>query len=187
MLSQLHAYHPGITCDFQIPPTPQIANTWDPGYVPPGATLDVLCPVSCGTCGPGPFGLLVWTLLGYGFAIIPVTYMFSLAFKKHTTAQMVTLLANIVFGLFLVLTSFVLAANKSTKALNDALQPLFRISPSFNLGWSVFQMMTAAGGGMSTRPDDAPPLGPVSPPPTIRRLSPIFRRADQIFASLFAC
>ena len=150
-----------ITCDFQIPATPQIdPNGYSDGYVPPGATLDVLCPSSCGTCGPGPFGLLVWTLLGYGFAIIPVTYMFSLAFKKHTTAQMVTLLANIVFGLLLVLTSFALAGSKSTKGINDALQPLFRISPGFNLGWSVFQMMSAAGGGMSSRPADAPPLGP---------------------------
>jgi hypothetical protein len=42
---------------------------------------------------------------------------------------MVALLANIIFGLFLVLVSFALASSEGTKDLNDTLQPLFRLSP----------------------------------------------------------
>jgi hypothetical protein len=44
----------------------------------------MICPVACGTCGPNPFPVLVTVLAGYGVAVIPVTYLFSLLFKKHS-------------------------------------------------------------------------------------------------------
>ena len=142
-----------ITCSYEIPPSGPGIDHWDYQYVPKGVVLDLLCPESCGTCGPAPFGVVVLTLLGYGMAISPVTYLFSLLFSKHTTAQMITLLANVLFGLFLVLTSLGLSSSQNTKDLNDKLLPFFRISPSFNLGWSVLQI----AGGLGGSSGDGPP------------------------------
>lgn len=141
-----------ITCSYEIPPSGPEVSQWDYRYVPKGVVLDLLCPESCGTCGPAPFKVVVLTLLSYGFAISPVTYLFSLLFSKHTTAQMVTLLANILFGLFLVLTSLGLSSSSDTKDLNDQLLPFFRISPSFNLGWSVLQIAGGLGGSSPALP-----------------------------------
>ena len=136
----IHNVSSPITCGSELPRSAGDVDQWSSDFVPAGVTLDLICPVSCGTCGPNPFGVVVLTLLGYGFAIIPVTYLFSLLFQKHTTAQMVTLLVNIVLGLFLVLTSVALSSSPDTKHINDTLLPFFRMSPSFNLGWSVLQI-----------------------------------------------
>ena len=102
---------------------------------PAGSPVSNICPVTCKACGTSPFIVTILLFAGYGFAIIPATYIVSFMFSKHTTAQMIALLANIMFGLMLVLTSYILRLiNEDTRLWNSRLTPFFRMSPGFNLG-----------------------------------------------------
>eukprot|EP01043_Picozoa_sp_COSAG02_P063475 COSAG02_NODE_9012_length_2361_cov_1.480548_2_plen_372_part_00 len=100
---------------------------------------------------------------GFCCSIIPATYLVSFVFKKHTTAQMVALLANILFGLLMVLTSYILKLiNDDTRLWNDRLTPLFRLSPGFNLGNGMFNLSARLLNEVSymAQHPDKPPLGP---------------------------
>eukprot|EP01047_Picozoa_sp_COSAG01_P024230 COSAG01_NODE_1491_length_10131_cov_5.872508_10_plen_457_part_00 len=69
---------------------------------------------------------------------------------------MVTLIANILFGLLLVLVSFLLSSLRSTRNLSKTLIPLFRLSPGYNIGNVLFYIL----GFVPMRPDCSPPLSP---------------------------
>eukprot|EP01050_Picozoa_sp_SAG11_P010529 SAG11_NODE_1058_length_6003_cov_1.474424_4_plen_492_part_00 len=106
------AASPNIGCDMDL-------RTINPGEeggtllhgnmgAPEGSLVKKLCPVPCQACGPGPFWAVLTLFVGYGMAIVSVTYLFSFIFKSHTQAQLFMLLLNIVLGLILVLTSYIL-------------------------------------------------------------------------------
>ena len=108
--------------------------------VVPGTTLEALCPNLCGTCGSHPHQVLLIVLAGYNFtntgklprytppicslqsanssAFWQVTYLFSLLFRKHTRAQMITLIVNIPFVLLLLYVS-VLLSSRGYQDLSD--------------------------------------------------------------------
>ena len=128
-----------------------------------GTYVSLVCPVTCDACGAGPFVVVLVLFLAYGMAVIPATYLISFLFKKQTTAQLISLLANIIFGLMLVLTSYILKMiNEDTQKWNDRLTPLFRMSPGYNLGNGIFNIANRIlnEGTYAISHPDAPPLGP---------------------------
>ena len=73
-------------------------------------------------------------MLTPGLAATSCTYALSFAFASHTKAQIVTVLANVFLGLFLMIAQFMMAQFEGTQAVNAALMPLYRLSPGFCLG-----------------------------------------------------
>jgi ABC-type multidrug transport system ATPase subunit len=134
---------------------------------PEGTTMDKVCPKTCGTCGAGPTRAVLLLFLGYGMAIIPATYMFSFLFKQHTSGQLFTLLANILTGLVMELTHYILhtigtmAKVDSIKKWDDRLLPFFRFSPAFCLGDGIFNVATKPiNDFMATQEDPPRVVGP---------------------------
>lgn len=104
------------------------------------------CPVTCKRCGMQPFWVVLLLFTGYGMSIIAATYLFSFAFSRHTVAQLFTLLVNVILGLILVLTSYILnligIIDADVKEWSDRLIPFFRLSPGFCLGNGIFNIAT---------------------------------------------
>lgn len=148
--------NPPYTCSTDL-------HTVGDGTAPQGSYVSLLCPVTCDACGAGPFGVVIVLFLSYGMAVIPATYLVSFLFKNHTTAQMFALLANIILGLMLVLTSYILKIiNEDTQKWNNRLTPLFRMSPGFNLGNGIFNIANRLlnEGLFQMANPNSPPLGP---------------------------
>ena len=82
----------------------------------------------------GAFGAVAVALLSYGLAVIPLTYVMAHAFSKHTTAMNLTLMFGLVFGLVLMITSFVLGQLEDTAEANESLVFIYRIFPGYCLG-----------------------------------------------------
>lgn len=80
------------------------------------------------------------TFVFYGVAIVPFSYLLSFLFSKHTTAQVVCLVANFVTGLLLVDLSSILSVIDKTKHANEILMWIFRLFPGFCLGHSLLQI-----------------------------------------------
>ena len=108
------------------------------------------------TTGQGLTATALLFLL-YGPAVAGQTYCFSFVFKSHSTAQNVVLLLNFVFGLGLMVTSFVLDALENTREINQTLKHFFRLLPGFCLGNGLTQLSFCQDSG-----DDGDVLCPVS-------------------------
>lgn len=79
---------------------------------------------------------------GYGLAITPFSYLLSFLFSKHTTAQVICLVANFMTGLLLVMVSYILSAIDNTRDTNATLMWVFRFFPGFSLGHGILQVCT---------------------------------------------
>jgi hypothetical protein len=136
-----------VTCDKDLnsinPSTgdPSDLMSWV-GHAPEGSLVSKLCPVECDACGAEPFWAIIVLFTGYGMSVISATYLFSFVFKSHSTAQLFTLLVNIILGMILVITSYILhligLLQADVKEWNDRLIPFFRLSPGFSLGNGIF-------------------------------------------------
>jgi len=90
----------------------------------------------------GVFGAVFLLLYGYGLAVIPFAYLTSNFFKNHTTALIMTLFLNLLTGLVLMITSFVLDSldREYLNEVNADLKAFYRIFPGFCLGDSLIQL-----------------------------------------------
>jgi ATP-binding cassette subfamily A (ABC1) protein 3 len=89
---------------------------------------------------PDVLGAIVVVLLGFALSVMPFTYLTSHLFSKHTTAQNVSLLFNLMTGLVLMITSFVLDVLDGTKDANMYLKYIYRLFPGFCLGDSFLNL-----------------------------------------------
>ena len=136
-----------ITCDmdmYDVNPDSGDNEHIELGKAPVGSLVSKLCPTDCNACGSNPFWVIIALFTGYGMSVISATYLFSFVFKKHSTAQLFTLLVNIVLGMILVITSYIMHAigllDDDVKAWNENLVPFFRLSPGFSLGNGIFNI-----------------------------------------------
>lgn len=89
---------------------------------------------------PEVLGAIVVVLFGFALSVMPFTYLMSHLFSKHTTAQNVALLFNLMTGLVLMITSFVLDVLETTQDANVYLKYVWRLFPGFCLGDSFLNL-----------------------------------------------
>jgi ABC-type multidrug transport system ATPase subunit len=78
--------------------------------------------------------------LGYGLAICPFTYLMGNLFATHVKAQIYTILFNLMTGIIMMITSYILANFEKTHDLNETLMWVYRLCPCFCLGHGLFQL-----------------------------------------------
>ena len=76
----------------------------------------------------------VTILAGFGLAVLPVVYSFSSLFTSHTTAQIATLLLNLLFGFAGVIAHLVMERIPDAEDLDGRLLPVYRLFPQYVLG-----------------------------------------------------
>ena len=85
-------------------------------------------------------GASVCLFFFYGMSVIPASYIMSLFFEKHTTAQNVSMIVMFFFGFLLVLASQILAATESTRHVSNFLCKFWRVIPSYALGEGIIAL-----------------------------------------------
>ena len=73
----------------------------------------------------------------YGLSGVAMAYAISFAFKEHSTAQNVVMLANFIAGFLLVLCVSMLSQMDSTKKVSKVLRWIFRVVPSYCVGEGI--------------------------------------------------
>lgn len=79
-------------------------------------------------------------MLLYGASIAPFTYFTSFFFKSYPSAQVVTILLNIVLGSIAPILMLVMYLFDSTRAAGKVLAWILRLSPSFCFGFGFLQI-----------------------------------------------
>uniref|UniRef100_M4C4G7 ABC transporter domain-containing protein n=1 Tax=Hyaloperonospora arabidopsidis (strain Emoy2) TaxID=559515 RepID=M4C4G7_HYAAE len=74
-------------------------------------------------------------------AICPFTYCLSYLFKEHASSQTYTIMINFVIGVVLMVVSFILDVIESTQDANAVLVFFWRLSPLFNLGYGLLNLV----------------------------------------------
>ncbi|CAG9334834.1 unnamed protein product [Blepharisma stoltei] len=80
------------------------------------------------------YGALWVLMLLYGISIAPFTYFSSFFFKSYPTAQVVTILFNVVAGGIFPAVIMILYIFESTRPIGKVLRWIFRLSPAFCYG-----------------------------------------------------
>ncbi|KPA77100.1 putative ABC transporter [Leptomonas pyrrhocoris] len=73
----------------------------------------------------------------YGLSGVAMAYAISFAFKEHSTAQNIVMLANFIAGFLLVLCVSMLSVMDSTKNVAKVLRWFFRVVPSYCVGEGI--------------------------------------------------
>lgn len=73
-------------------------------------------------------------LILYGASAIPLSYLYSLLFDNHSTAQISIMTINFITGFVAVFAYFIMISIPSTKSLGEQLVHLFRLFPPYNIG-----------------------------------------------------
>jgi len=73
-------------------------------------------------------------LVLYGLASIPLSYIYSLAFDNHSTAQISIMTWNFFTGFVFVLAYYIMISIPSTQETAESLVHFFRIFPPYNIG-----------------------------------------------------
>lgn len=84
-----------------------------------------------------PATILLFLL--YGASVAPFTYVMSYAFKSHSTAQIMTLVLNLLC-VILLLASFVMQRIEATCPADNALRFAYRLLPGYSLGNGLIQL-----------------------------------------------
>eukprot|EP01004_Peranema_trichophorum_P008954 NODE_76_length_3938_cov_31.290170_g64_i0.p1 GENE.NODE_76_length_3938_cov_31.290170_g64_i0~~NODE_76_length_3938_cov_31.290170_g64_i0.p1 ORF type:complete len:1259 (+),score=201.13 NODE_76_length_3938_cov_31.290170_g64_i0:498-3779(+) len=79
----------------------------------------------------------------YGASTTSLSYLCSFLFKNHSTAQVVLMMVNLIFGVFLVIIARIMGQIDSTKNLNDKLIQLYRFVPSYCLGEGLINLSSS--------------------------------------------
>eukprot|EP01052_Picozoa_sp_SAG31_P012759 SAG31_NODE_753_length_12340_cov_8.786619_5_plen_1730_part_00 len=79
-------------------------------------------------------------LVGYGLAIAPFTYLVGHLFDSHVSAQIYTILWNLITGVILMITSYILSVFDSTADVNEKLMYFYRVFPGFCLGHGLLEL-----------------------------------------------
>lgn len=116
------------------------AYTWDLiNFLLPTLSIMILVAAFDVPAYTGPrIGYLFLLLMLYGWAIIPLMYLFSFVFRTASTAYVVLTMFNVITGLATLLTVFIL----SIPGLNlldvaDALKWVFLVLPNYCLGQGI--------------------------------------------------
>eukprot|EP00924_Labyrinthula_sp_SR-Ha-C_P011713 maker-scaffold_17-snap-gene-6.71-mRNA-1 protein AED:0.02 eAED:0.02 QI:0/0.33/0.25/1/0.66/0.5/4/146/1967 len=88
----------------------------------------------------GAFGVVAIVFLGYGWAVIPFSYLVSHFFKEHTNALIGIIIINCLTGVILMVSSFAMDQIPDTQEVNSSLKKFYRIFPGFCLGDSLLQI-----------------------------------------------
>ncbi|KAF1315573.1 Abc transporter a family member 1, partial [Globisporangium splendens] len=97
----------------------------------------------CTSCTSATFPAVIVLFVLFGLAICPFTYCMSYLFKEHASAQTYTIMINFVIGVVLLVISYILTIIDSTEPVNDVLVFFWRISPLFNLGNGLLNLVMA--------------------------------------------
>jgi ATP-binding cassette subfamily A (ABC1) protein 1 len=95
----------------------------------------------CVTCTSQTFPAVIVLFALFGLAICPFTYCLSYLFKEHASSQTYTIMINFVIGVVLMVVSFILDIIESTKDVNSVLVFIWRLSPLFNLGSGLLNLV----------------------------------------------
>ncbi|KAE9030907.1 ABC transporter A family member 1 [Phytophthora rubi] len=95
----------------------------------------------CNSCTSATFPAVVLLFILFGLAICPFTYCMSFLFKEHAAAQTYTIMANFIIGVVLMIASFIMSAIDSTSDIDSVLVFIWRLSPLFNLGMGLLQLV----------------------------------------------
>ncbi|CAH0482415.1 unnamed protein product [Peronospora belbahrii] len=96
---------------------------------------------TCNSCTSATFPSVIVILVLFGLAICPFTYCLSYLFKEHASSQTYTIMINFVVGVVLMVVSFILDVIESTKDANAVLVFFWRLSPPFNLGYGLLNLV----------------------------------------------
>uniref|UniRef100_A0AAV1TLF6 ABC transporter domain-containing protein n=1 Tax=Peronospora matthiolae TaxID=2874970 RepID=A0AAV1TLF6_9STRA len=96
---------------------------------------------SCTSCTSATFPSVVIIFILFGMAICPFTYCLSYLFKEHASSQTYTIMINFVIGVVLMVVSFILDIIESTQDTNAVLVFFWRLSPLFNLGYGLLNLV----------------------------------------------
>ncbi|TYZ68996.1 hypothetical protein PybrP1_010597 [[Pythium] brassicae (nom. inval.)] len=95
----------------------------------------------CVTCTSQTFPAVIVIFFLFGLAICPFTYCLSYLFKEHASSQTYTIMINFIIGVVLMVVSFILDVIESTKDINAVLVFIWRLSPLFNLGNGLLNLV----------------------------------------------
>ncbi|GAB9477905.1 hypothetical protein Gpo141_00015093, partial [Globisporangium polare] len=95
----------------------------------------------CFSCTSQTFPAVILLIALFGLAICPFTYCLSYLFKEHASSQTYTTMINFVIGVVLMVTSFIMSVIESTKDINAVLVFIWRLSPLFNLGSGLLNLV----------------------------------------------
>ncbi|RLN54985.1 hypothetical protein BBJ28_00026615, partial [Nothophytophthora sp. Chile5] len=95
----------------------------------------------CTSCTSETFPAVIVLFILFGFAICPFTYCMSFLFKEAASSQTFTMQINFILGVVLMIVSYVLDVVDSTQSVNSVLVFFWRLSPLFNLGNGLLQLV----------------------------------------------
>lgn len=77
---------------------------------------------------------------GYGMSALPFSYLLSRMFDNHSSAQIAVMGIFFITGFVAVNAYFIMSSIESTEDVADALRPLFRMWPAYNVGEGFIQL-----------------------------------------------
>lgn len=84
-----------------------------------------------------------WTMIiGYGVSSLPFAYLLSRFFDNPPNAQISIMIIFFITGFVAFNAYFIMANLENTKDIADALRPIFRTWPAYNLGEGFFNLST---------------------------------------------
>ena len=78
----------------------------------------------------------------FGLSVIPLSYLYSLIFEVHTSAQIGVMSLNFVTGFCMVVAYYVMNAVEDMRATNESLKQLWVLFPPFNFGMALTKIST---------------------------------------------
>ncbi|RLN14393.1 hypothetical protein BBJ28_00018173, partial [Nothophytophthora sp. Chile5] len=107
-----------------------------------GFNVSAMTGRDCDSCTGATFPSVILLFILFGLAICPFTYCLSFVFKEHAAAQTYTIAINFVIGVVLMIVSFILdVIGGTTGDVNSVLVFIWRLSPLFNLGNGLLQLV----------------------------------------------
>nr|CCA22574.1 PREDICTED: similar to Stromal antigen 1 putative [Albugo laibachii Nc14] len=95
---------------------------------------------NCIGCTDDTYGAVVLNFFLFGMAICPFSYVCTYFFREHSSSQTYIIMINFIFGLGLLIVSFVLDIFESSRGVNEILKFLYRLSPLYCLGAGLLNL-----------------------------------------------
>ncbi|GMF13566.1 unnamed protein product [Phytophthora lilii] len=106
-----------------------------------GFKVSAMTGQDCDSCTSATFPAVILLFILFGLAISPFTYCLSFLFKEHAAAQTYTIMINFVVGVVLMIVSFIMSVIGSTADADSVLVFIWRLSPLYNLGTGLLQLV----------------------------------------------
>ncbi|OWZ23178.1 ABC transporter [Phytophthora megakarya] len=108
-----------------------------------GVTKSLTSGDTCDSCTRDVPAAMVTLFVLFGTAITPWTYLLSHVMEKPSECLLYTVMINFFLGLLLLLLSFTMNSLDSTRATNDVLVYIWRLSPLFAFGNGFLNVLLA--------------------------------------------